>query len=119
ADADWRLDEFVPVPGSGARFTLRAAGRAWPVESPLVGEHNARNVAGAIAVADHFGVGLLAALATLPRFRGPRRRFETIGRPRGIWVVDDYGHHPTEVSAVLRAARSVASGEVWVVFQPH
>jgi UDP-N-acetylmuramate--alanine ligase len=119
ADADWRIDDYAALAGRGARFTLRANGRAWPVESPLIGAHNARNVAGAIAVADHFGVGLLAALATLPQFRGPRRRFETIGRPRGIWVVDDYAHHPTEVSAVLRAAAEVVEGEVWVVFQPH
>jgi UDP-N-acetylmuramate--alanine ligase len=119
ADADWQISDFAALPGRGARFVLRAAGRAWPVESPLIGEHNARNVAGAIAVADHFGVGLLAALATLPRFRGPRRRFETKGRPRGIWVVDTYDHHPTEVSAVLRAAAAVVSGAVWVVFQPH
>jgi UDP-N-acetylmuramate--alanine ligase len=121
ASADWRIDDYAALAGRGARFTLRAQGRAWPVETPLVGEHNARNVAGAIAVADHFGVGLLAALATLPQFRGPRRRFETkdVNGPRGIWVVDDYGHHPTEVAAVLRAARAAAEGEVWVVFQPH
>jgi UDP-N-acetylmuramate--alanine ligase len=55
----------------------------------------------------------------MPRFRGPRRRFETKGRPRGIWIVDDYGHHPTEVAAVLRAAQASAEGDVWVVFQPH
>jgi UDP-N-acetylmuramate--alanine ligase len=120
AAADWRIDDYAAVLGRGARFTLRAQGRAWPVQSPLLGKHNARNVAAAIAVADYFGVGLLAALASLPRFRGPRRRFETKGRPRGIWVVDDYGHHPTEVSAVLRAAAEVINdGEVWVIFQPH
>jgi len=118
-DADWRISDYAALHGRGTRFTLHAAGRGWPVESPLVGEHNARNVAGAIAVADHFGVGLLAALATLPRFRGPRRRFETRGRPRGIWVVDDYAHHPTEVLAVLRAAAEVVEGAVWVIFQPH
>jgi UDP-N-acetylmuramate--alanine ligase len=84
-----------------------------------VGEHNARNVAAAIAVADHFGIGLRAALAALGTFQGPRRRFETKGRPGGVWVVDDYGHHPTEVAAVLRAASAAAEGEVWVVFQPH
>jgi UDP-N-acetylmuramate--alanine ligase len=89
------------------------------VQSPLIGEHNARNVAAAIAVADHFGVGLRAVLAALPEFQGPRRRFETKGRPGGIWVVDDYGHHPTEVSAVLRTARAVAERDLWVVFQPH
>jgi UDP-N-acetylmuramate--alanine ligase len=118
-DADWRIDDYTAAPGRGARFTLRAYGRAWPVESPLIGEYNARNVAGAIAVADHFGVGLLATLASLPQFRGPRRRFETKGRPRGIWVADDYGHHPTEVAAVLGAAAEVVEGELWVVFQPH
>jgi UDP-N-acetylmuramate--alanine ligase len=119
SNADWRIEDFAAVSGEGARFTLRAEGRAWAVESPLVGEHNARNAAAAIAVADYFGVGLRLAVAALPGFEGPRRRFETRGRPRGIWLVDDYGHHPTEVSAVLSAARSVAEGAVWIVFQPH
>jgi UDP-N-acetylmuramate--alanine ligase len=119
SDADWRIDDYAAALGRGARFTLRTEGRAWPVESPLIGEHNARNVAAALAVADYFGVGLRASLAVLSAFEGPRRRFESKGRPRGVWIVDDYGHHPTEVSAVLRAARSVAEGDVWVVFQPH
>jgi UDP-N-acetylmuramate--alanine ligase len=117
--ADWQIDEYVALAGRGTRFALRSAGRAWQVHSPLVGEHNACNVAAAIAVADYFGVGLRTALAVLPDFKGPRRRFETRGRPRGIWIVDDYGHHPTEVAAVLRAAATTAEGEVWVVFQPH
>jgi UDP-N-acetylmuramate--alanine ligase len=116
--AEWQISKFEAAQG-GARFELTAQGRTWDVVSPLVGEHNARNAAAAIAVADHFGVGLRTALAALESFEGPRRRFETKGRPRGIWVVDDYGHHPTEVSAVLRAARAATSGDVWVVFQPH
>lgn len=119
AEADWRIEAFRPVAGRGSRFSLRVAGRTWDVESPLVGEHNARNVAAAVAVADYFGVGLRQAIAALPSFEGPRRRFETRGRPRGVWVVDDYGHHPTEVRAVLSAARSVAEGDVWLAFQPH
>ena len=116
---DWRVSKFAAVPGRGSRFELHTGGRSWTVESPLVGHHNASNAAAAFAVADHFGVGLRTALAALPAFQGPRRRFETKGRPRGIWVVDDYGHHPTEVAAVLRAARAAAEGEVWIVFQPH
>jgi UDP-N-acetylmuramate--alanine ligase len=119
ADADWRLEDYMAVTGGGARFALRADGRTWAIESPLVGEHNARNVAAAIAVAEYFGVGLRVAIASLPAFEGPRRRFETRGRARGIWLVDDYAHHPTEVRAVLSAARAVADGQVWVVFQPH
>ena len=118
-EADWRISDYVPLAGQGALFRLHAEGREWPVRSPLVGEHNARNVAAAIAVADHFGVGLRASLAALDTFQGPRRRFETKGRPGGVWVVDDYGHHPTEVAAVLRAAAAAAEGEVWVLFQPH
>jgi UDP-N-acetylmuramate--alanine ligase len=118
-DADWRITDYVPVAGRGAHFTLETDGRAWPVESPLLGEHNARNVAAAMAAVDYFGVGLRASLAALPAFEGPSRRFESKGHPRGIWVVDDYGHHPTEVAAVLRAARAASEGGVWVVFQPH
>jgi UDP-N-acetylmuramate--alanine ligase len=118
-DADWRIEDYAPEVGRGSRFTLRESGRVWHIESPLVGEHNARNAAAAIAVADYFGVGIRVAVAALPAFQGPRRRFETRGRPRGVWVVDDYGHHPTEVSAVLKAARSVAEGDVWITFQPH
>jgi UDP-N-acetylmuramate--alanine ligase len=117
--ADWRIEDFAHIADRGARFALRNAGRAFTIESPLAGEHNARNVAAAMAVADYFGVGVRVAAAALPAFEGPRRRFEMKGRPRGIWLVDDYGHHPTEVRAVLRAARSVAEGSVWVVFQPH
>ena len=119
AAADWRLRDYAAQPAGGSSFVLETGGRGWPVRSPLVGEHNACNVAAAIAVADYFGVGLRAALATLPDFEGPRRRFETKGRPRGIRIVDDYGHHPTEVAAVLRAARGAAAGQVWVIFQPH
>jgi UDP-N-acetylmuramate--alanine ligase len=119
AHADWRIDDYVATAGRGARFTLRTAGRAWRVDSPLVGAHNACNVTAAIAVADYYGLGLTAALTAVSSFEGPRRRFETKGRPRGVWIVDDYGHHPTEVAAVLRTAASVAEGEVWVVFQPH
>jgi UDP-N-acetylmuramate--alanine ligase len=119
SDADWRIDDYAAAPGRGARFTLRTDGRPWQVDSPLVGEHNARNVAAAVAAADYFGVGLRPALVALEAFQGPRRRFESKGHPRGIWVVDDYGHHPTEVAAVLRAGRSAVEGDVWVVFQPH
>ncbi len=119
ADAEWRLGEYEAVSGGGSRFALTRDGREWAVVSPLVGEHNARNVAAAVAVADYFGIGLRTCLAALESFQGPRRRFESKGRPRGIWLVDDYAHHPSEVAAVLRAARSAAEGDVWIIFQPH
>jgi len=116
---DWQLGDFQANAERGTRFTLSTDGRTWAVASPLIGEHNARNAAAAVIVADYFGVGLRTCLAALEAFEGPRRRFETKGRPRGVWIVDDYAHHPTEVVAVLKAARAAADGEVWVVFQPH
>ena len=118
SDSGWRIGTYAPT-DQGARFTLELDGRAWRVESPLRGEHNARNVAAAIAVADYYGVGLSAAIGAVRTFQAPRRRFETRGKPRGVWVVDDYGHHPTEVAAVLRAGRAAVRGDVWVIFQPH
>jgi UDP-N-acetylmuramate--alanine ligase len=117
-EAEWRISEYEATQ-AGSRFTLGAQERSWTVHSPLRGEHNARNAVAAIAVADYFGVGLRTCLAALPEFQGPSRRFETKGKPRGVWVVDDYGHHPTEVAATLKSARASTQGDVWIVFQPH
>ena len=117
--AAWRISDYEAVPGGGSRFEVHVAGRAWEVTWSLVGEHNARNATAALAVADYFGIGLRSSLAALSEFVPPRRRFETKGSPNGVWIVDDYGHHPTEVCSTLRAARSSAAGHVWVVFQPH
>ncbi len=117
-DADWQLSAYT-AHAAGSRFTLSSDGRSWEVESPLLGMYNACNAAAAIAVADYFGVGLRTCLAALEAFEGPRRRFETKGERRGIRIVDDYAHHPSEVAAVLEAARAAAAGEVWIVFQPH
>jgi UDP-N-acetylmuramate--alanine ligase len=119
-DAVWRASDYVPLEGGGCRFTLHSAGRAFQAEMALSGEHNVRNALAAIAVADYFGIGLRAVLAVLPDFKGTRRRFETKGRPDGLWVVDDYAHHPTAVAATLSAAREVAPhNDLWAVFQPH
>ncbi|MDQ3809324.1 MAG: UDP-N-acetylmuramate--L-alanine ligase, partial [Chloroflexota bacterium] len=119
AEADWRVSEHVAQPAGGARFTLTCGGRHWPVVCPLPGEHNARNAAAAIAVADYFGVGLRTSIVALEQFQGVRRRFEVKAEARGIRIVDDYAHHPTEVAAVLKTARATTAGQVWVVFQPH
>jgi UDP-N-acetylmuramate--alanine ligase len=123
---DVRLTGLEPTP-DGVRFGLQETlpgGLAGPVVGPLTlrvpGVHNALNAAAAWTVARHFGVDGAAALAALARFGGTRRRFETKGEAAGVRVVDDYSHHPTEVEAALRAARSVAgAGQVIAVFQPH
>ncbi|WP_432511953.1 UDP-N-acetylmuramate--L-alanine ligase [Kineococcus sp. SYSU DK001] len=84
------------------------------------GEHNLRNAAAAYCAAVELGADPAPVLEGLARFGGARRRFEPKGEAAGVRVVDDYSHHPTEVEALLRAARPVAGdGRVVVVFQPH
>jgi len=88
------------------------------VNSP--GAHNVLNATAAIAVALEMGVKLEVAREGIAKFTGVGRRFEVKGEWNGIRVVDDYGHHPTEILATLAAARSCAGGgRVRVLFQPH
>ncbi len=85
----------------------------------MPGEHNVQNATGALAVAHHLGVSDAAISAGLAGFGGVKRRFTRTGAWNGVEIIDDYGHHPIEISAVLRAARSVAQGKVIAVVQPH
>ena len=84
------------------------------------GRHNVQNALAAIAAADWAGVGREMILLGVSEFTGAARRFQTFGEARGVLVVDDYAHHPTEIRAVLRAARERYPGrELWCLFQPH
>ncbi len=86
----------------------------------IPGEHNLLNAAAALAAAHALGVGLPEVLAGLTEFSGSRRRFELKGIANNVKVIDDYGHHPTEVRVTLETARRFAAGgKVFVVFQPH
>ncbi len=86
---------------------------------PMAGKHNAQNVLSAIAVARELGVSAEKVRAGLDSFAGVKRRFTHIGDWNGVTIIDDYGHHPVEISAVLQAARQVAKGKVHAVMQPH
>ena len=86
---------------------------------PMAGEHNVLNALAAIAVARELGVSDLDIAKGLKGFSGVRRRFTTTGTVNGVRVVDDYGHHPVEIAAVLKAARAVSAGRVIAVVQPH
>lgn len=92
-----------------------------PVDFALAvpGEHNRRNAATALAALELAGVERGDAAPVLARFRGAGRRFERKGEARGVTVVDDYGHHPTEVAATIAAAREAGFARVLVLFQPH
>jgi UDP-N-acetylmuramate--alanine ligase len=110
----------------GARFdaivsdTLSDRGRTiTELFLPMFGEHNVQNSLAAVAVAEAMGLGDEALRAALGSFRGVKRRFTKIGEWNGVTVIDDYGHHPVEIAAVLRAARAVAAGKVIAVVQPH
>ena len=83
------------------------------------GRHNMANATAAIAVADVLGLDVPAAASALSQFKGARRRFTHVGDVAGVTVVDDYGHHPTEVAATLGAARELGFSRVVCVFQPH
>ena len=83
------------------------------------GRHNMLNATAALAVADVLGGDIVAAADALSRFKGARRRFTQVGTVNGITVVDDYGHHPTEIAATLEAASSLGFKRVVEVFQPH
>ncbi len=83
------------------------------------GVHNLQNALAAVAVGLEVGVPFKALADALARFRGAERRYEVRGSAHGITVVDDYGHHPTEIAAVLRAARAGHPSRIVAVFQPH
>lgn len=119
-DADYRV---VPLSSdaTGERFSLRVRGvDRGEVRLPQVGHHVALNAAAALAAGVEIGVPLESLRESLASFPGADRRFQRRGECRGVTVVDDYGHHPTEVRATLQAARTVAGeGRVVVLFQPH
>jgi UDP-N-acetylmuramate--alanine ligase len=89
------------------------------LELPMPGEHNALNAVAAIAVADQLHVPAEAIRKGLKGFSGVKRRFTKTGVVGGVTIIDDYGHHPVEISSVLRAARQSAKRDVIAVVQPH
>jgi UDP-N-acetylmuramate--alanine ligase len=86
---------------------------------PMFGEHNVQNSLTVLAVAEEMGLGDAVVRDTLRNFKGVRRRFTKTGEWNGVTIIDDYGHHPVEIGAVLKAARTIVSGRVIAVVQPH
>ena len=86
---------------------------------PMFGEHNVQNALAAIAVAKEMGLDEDAIIKALGQFGGVKRRFTKTGEAGGVTVIDDYGHHPVEIAAVLKAARSATDGRIIAVVQPH
>ncbi|HTM56896.1 MAG TPA: UDP-N-acetylmuramate--L-alanine ligase [Candidatus Udaeobacter sp.] len=117
-ECEVRASEIELIP-HGSRFRVHAFGNDLGVlELHVPGHHNALNALAAVAVGLEVEVGFGLIAEALAGFRGVARRFETRGEARGVRVIDDYGHHPTEISATLAAARGLG-GRLLVIFQPH
>jgi len=93
--------------------------RLGALQLSIPGRHNLQNALAAVAVADRLGIDFSHVASALADFRGAERRFERRGEAGGVLVVDDYGHHPTEIAAVLAAARATLGRRLVVAFQPH
>jgi len=116
----WRIGEWERHDGR-TRFQLYRRGRvAGGYELLVPGLYNIRNAAACVAVCSFFGLDRGDVREALASFRGVRRRFDRLGEASGIMVMDDYGHHPTEIRVTLDAVREeFPSRRVWCVFQPH
>jgi UDP-N-acetylmuramate--alanine ligase len=120
AEADYRLEFLDAVVGTFAHFqVMTALGPLGPFELHVPGRHNVLNATAAMAVAHQLGIETTLIAEGLSHFRGVDRRFQLRGTARGVTVVDDYGHHPTEIRATLAAARECGYNKIHVVFQPH
>jgi UDP-N-acetylmuramate--alanine ligase len=86
---------------------------------PMPGDHNVSNALSAVAVARHLGMKIDEIREALANFGGVNRRFTKVGEINGVTIIDDYGHHPVEIAAVLKAARQATEGRVIAVHQPH
>jgi UDP-N-acetylmuramate--alanine ligase len=123
--ADARLDEFDNADGH-SQFSIVIRGRDGEkahtisdLRLPMPGRHNALNATAAVAVAHALKIDDAMIRKALAAFGGVKRRFTRTGEWNGVTIIDDYGHHPVEIAAVLRAARESTKGKVLAVMQPH
>ena len=101
---------------------LQGEGQGAMIENctlPMPGDHNVSNALAAVAVARHLGMKKAEIREALAGFAGVNRRFTKVAEVNGVTIIDDYGHHPVEIAAVLRAARQATKGRVIAIHQPH
>ena len=108
--------------GGAAHFDIALSADEMVIENctlPMPGDHNVSNALAAVAVARHLGMKASEIREALASFKGVNRRFTKVGEINGVTIIDDYGHHPVEIAAVLKAARQASKGRVIAVHQPH
>jgi UDP-N-acetylmuramate--alanine ligase len=123
--ADVRADKLV-MDKLGATFEVTIADRArgrsrkmGPFRLPMLGQHNVQNALAAVAIGAEMEIDDATLRTAFAGFKGVKRRFTKTGEAGGITVIDDYGHHPVEIAAVLKAARQAGAANVVAVVQPH
>jgi len=122
-ESDDRLDYYFTnwePEGMGSSFDVyRGKERLGSMRLSIPGKHNALNAVAAVAVAVEIGLDFNMVAKALQSFPGAKRRFQIIARVKGITIVDDYAHHPTEIKATIRGARQFHQDRLVVIFQPH
>ncbi len=116
------IAENINIDSAGLSFDVKfKKGRQIKnIKMPIYGEHNASNALAAIAIGDFLGLSDEKIIKALASFNGVKRRFTRVGDYNGVSIIDDYGHHPTEIMATLKAARALVGGnKIACVFQPH
>jgi UDP-N-acetylmuramate--alanine ligase len=123
--ADVRADKVISDK-LGATFEVSIADRVrnrsrkiGPFRLPMLGQHNVQNALAAVAIAVEMEIDASTIRSALAGFRGVKRRFTKTGEAGGITVIDDYGHHPVEIAATLKAARQAGARDVVAIVQPH
>lgn len=107
------------------QFTLHYAGKSYAAQIPMLGTHSVLNATAALAVGLEVGISIERGLSSLAKFPGVARRCEVIAEERGVLILDDYGHHPTEIVSTLSGIRrayfesGARKGRMIVIFQPH
>lgn len=121
AQADVRAINLTYEAGV-AHFDIELQAEGTMIEGctlPMPGDHNVSNALSAVAIARHLGMKAEEIREALASFGGVNRRFTKVGEVNGVTIIDDYGHHPVEIAAVLKAARQASEGRVIAVHQPH
>ena len=121
AQADVRAQNLT-YEGGVAHFDIALQAEDTVIEGctlPMPGDHNVSNALAAVAVARHLGMKRSEIREALASFAGVNRRFTKVAEVNGVTIIDDYGHHPVEIAAVLRAARHATKGRIIAVHQPH
>lgn len=119
-EADWTARDIMHHDNGKSSFDIYYKNaRIMTVELQVPGDHNITNALAAIASAHYLGIAPDAWEKGMRHFTGTERRFQKKGEKRGICVIDDYAHHPTEIKATLAAAKNIKHTKTWCVFQPH